>query len=443
MSLLESIRRKRDGGRLDAPDIAAFVSRLADGSIEPEQAAALAMAIYLRGMDFAETGALTAAMARSGTILDWAGMLSGPVLDKHSTGGIGDKVSLMLAPIVAACGGYVPMISGRGLGHTGGTLDKLASIPGYDPFPGLDRLRQVVRDVGCAIIGQTDDLAPADRRLYAVRDVTATIESTPLITASILSKKVAAGLDGLVMDIKIGSGAFMATEAEARLLSASILGTAAAMGLPARTLITDMGQTLGTTAGNAVEVGETIRYLKGDRDPRLDEVVLALAAEMLLLGRLDADRDAARARAEAALTSGCAAETFARMVAALGGPTDLIDHPERRLAAAPVILPVFPEVAGHLVAVDGKAIGRTIIGLGGGRTRIADRIDPRVGFTHVAPIGAAVGPDRPLAMIHAATPESAARGLAEFRRACIVGEITPPQNPVVHAPVVHAVVTDF
>jgi thymidine phosphorylase len=439
MTFLESIRRKRDGGALARHEIAAYVAGLADGSLGGEQAAAMTMAIYLNGMDFAETGALTTAMARSGTTIDWAGMLGGPVLDKHSTGGIGDKVSLMLAPIVAACGGFVPMISGRGLGHTGGTLDKLAAIPGYQASPDLRRFRAIVRDVGCAIIGQTDDLAPADRRLYAIRDVTATIESLPLITASILSKKIAAGVGGLVMDIKIGSGAFMADEAQARALSASILGTAAAMGLPARTLITDMNQTLGTTAGNAVEVEEAIAYLKADaRERRLDGVVLALAAEMLVLGGIETDPKAARARADRAISSGRAAERFAAMVAALGGPADLLDRPGRYLPSAPVILAVMPDEPGRLVAVDGKAIGEAIINLGGGRRRIADLVDPAVGFTGIAPIGATVGRDRPLAFVHAANAQSAEQGLADFRRACIVGNNAPPPGPLVHA-----VVTDY
>jgi len=435
MSFTDIIRAKRDGAALDAGQIGQFVAGLADGSLPAEQAAALAMAILLNGMDFAETAALTAAMTRSGAIVDWSAQdLPGPLLDKHSTGGIGDKISLMLAPVVAACGGFVPMISGRGLGHTGGTLDKLASIPGYDLFPGLDRFRAVVRDTGCAIIGQTGDLAPADRRLYAIRDITATIESRPLITASILSKKLAAGVQGLVMDIKIGSGAFMATEADARALAATISGTAAALGLKMRTLISDMGQVLGTSAGNALEVREAIAWLRGDAaEPRLHELVIALAAEMLLLGGIAGSREEGAARAEAARNSGAAAERFARMVSALGGPADLLDAPDRHLAAAPVRLAIHPETAGWLQAVDGKAVGEAIIDLGGGRRRIEDAIDPAVGFSDCAAIGAEVGPDRPLAIVHAASEADARRGLAQLRAACIVA-----QTPILSGKVIHA-----
>lgn len=434
MGFTDIIRTKRDGGVLDEAAIATFVARLADGSLPAEQAAALAMAILLRGMDARETAGLTRAMARSGTMLDWAGAdLPGPLLDKHSTGGVGDKVSLMLAPIVAACGGYVPMISGRGLGHTGGTLDKLASIAGYDPFPGLDRFRRVVRDAGCAIIGQTGELAPADRRLYAIRDITATVESLPLITASILSKKLAAGVGGLVMDIKVGSGAFMATEADARALARTMSETAAALDLAMRTLITDMNQVLGCSAGNALEVAETIAYLRGDaREARLHAVVLALAGEMLALGGLAPTVEAGLQRAEAALTSGAAAERFQRMVAGLGGPADLIDRPVQYIASAPITVPVLPDHSGWLAAMDGKAVGEAIIDLGGGRRRIDDRIDPAVGFAACAAIGDAVGPDRPLAIVHAADAAAARKGVAQFRAACIVAASQVPPVPVLH-----------
>ncbi len=421
--------------RLDDDAIAGVVAGLADGTLPREQVAALAMAIYLNGMDARETAALTTAMARSGTVLDWADAhLPGPVLDKHSTGGIGDKVSLMLGPLVAACGGFVPMISGRGLGHTGGTLDKLGSIPGYDPFPGLDRFRRVVAQVGCAIIGQTADLAPADRTLYAVRDLTATIESTPLIVASILSKKLAAGLGGLVMDIKTGSGAFMATEAQAQALAHAIIDTARAMGLPARALVTDMNETLGITAGNALEVTETIAYLTGaPRDPRLHAVVIALGAEMLVLGGLAADPPAATARLEAALASGAAAERFARMVTALGGPADLLDRPTRHLAAAPVIRPVPAIDPGYLAAVDGRAVGEAVIALGGGRQRIDDAIDPRVGFAQVVPIGTLLAPGDPIAFVHAAGDAQADVAIAAYRAACTFADAAPVPAPVIRS----------
>ena len=345
----EIIRKKRDGGVLAAEEIAFFVDGMSAGRISEGQAAAFAMAVYFHGMTRAETAALTLAMAASGTRLRWDDL--GPVVDKHSTGGIGDKVSLILAPILAACGAYVPMISGRGLGHTGGTLDKLDSIPGYDTAPDLERLRGAVRRVGCAIIGQTAELAPADRRLYAIRDVTATVESVPLIVASILSKKLAAGLDALVMDVKVGSGAFLPSLDAARDLARNLVEVANEAGLPCRALLTDMDQCLGHSAGNALEVHEAIGLLTGARkDPRLHEVTLALSAELLLMGGLAADAADARQRAERALDSGAAAERFARMVAALGGPHDLVERPARHLAAAAVQRPVHLPRAGTIGA---------------------------------------------------------------------------------------------
>ncbi|HVW18208.1 MAG TPA: thymidine phosphorylase, partial [Solirubrobacteraceae bacterium] len=333
----ELIRRKRDGAELSSEEIAFLVGGLTDGSLTDAQAGALAMAICWRGMTDAERVALTGAMTRSGEVLDWSGVnLPGPILDKHSTGGVGDKVSLLLAPIVAACGGAVPMISGRGLGHTGGTLDKLESIPGYDVAPDDARLRRAVARVGCAIVGQTGTLAPADRRLYAIRDATGTVESIPLITASILSKKLAAGLDALVMDVKAGSGAFMAGLDGARELARSIVDVARGNGLPATALVTDMDSVLGRTAGNAVEVREAIDHLTGAAsDPRLREVTLALCAELLALGGLHADP----ARA---LDSGAAAERFAAMVAELGGPADLLERPDAHLPRAPVVVEALP-----------------------------------------------------------------------------------------------------
>ncbi|MGH8294888.1 MAG: thymidine phosphorylase, partial [Steroidobacteraceae bacterium] len=311
------IRKKRDGARLTPEEIAFFVRGLADSSLPAEQVAAFAMAVFFRPMDFAETGALTMAMAESGRRLRWDELRGrGPVIDKHSTGGVGDKVSFLLAPIAAACGCFVPMISGRGLGHTGGTLDKLDAVPGYRSMPTVEEFRRVVGSVGCAIIGQTDDLAPADRRLYAIRDVTATVESIPLITASILSKKIAAGNDALVMDIKTGSGAFMETLEDARALARSIIGVAATTGMTAHAVVTDMSQTLGWTVGNSLEIAEALAFLGGGaREPRLQEVVLALAAEMLVMTGLAPDHAHARARAQAAVESGAAAERFERMVA--------------------------------------------------------------------------------------------------------------------------------
>jgi len=359
----EIIRKKRDGGALSEEEIKIFVAGLSDESLPAEQVSALAMAIFLNSMSAGETGALTAAMARSGTVIDWRGDdLGGPVIDKHSTGGVGDKVSFMLAPIAAACGCFVPMISGRGLGHTGGTLDKCDAIPGYVSTPGLDKLREVIKSVGCAIIGQTDDIAPADRRFYAIRDVTGTVESIPLITASILSKKVAAGNEALVMDVKAGTGAFMQTTNDARALAKSIIDAGAAIGLKTHALITDMSQILGDSAGNAVEIAEVVSYLKNERrEPRLDEVVQGLCAEMLGLAGLADNREDAKARTEKAVTSGKAAEVFARMLAALGGPKDFMECTDDYLAKAPVTGPVFTDEAGYLAAIDARAIGNAII----------------------------------------------------------------------------------
>ncbi|MFY7780919.1 MAG: thymidine phosphorylase, partial [Tagaea sp.] len=349
----ELIRKKRDGLRLSDAEIDFLVRGIADGKgLADAQVGALAMALFLKGMDAAERVALTRAMTASGTVLSWADQaLPGPVVDKHSTGGVGDKVSLMLAPMVAACGAFVPMISGRGLGHTGGTLDKFESIPGYSAKPDLALFRKVVREAGCAVIGQTADLAPADKRLYAVRDVTGTVESIGLITASILSKKLAAGLDALVMDVKFGSGAFMASFDAARELAASIVEVANGAGLKTRALLTDMDRPLGRTAGNALEMREAVRYLKGEREPRLDAVTKALAVEMLDLAGV-APRAAAAGKIDAALASGAAAERFAKMVAGLGGPADFLEKTDAYLAKAPLVRGLYPPRAGVVARVD-------------------------------------------------------------------------------------------
>lgn len=426
----EIIRGKRDGARLSQADLQAFVTGIADGRVGEGQMAAFAMAALLNGLDDEETSALTRAMARSGVTLDWSGEnLDGPVLDKHSTGGVGDKVSLILAPIIAACGGFVPMLAGRGLGHTGGTLDKLAAIPGYQTQPDIARLRRVVRSVGCAIVGASDDLAPADRRLYAVRDVTATVESIPLITASILSKKLAAGLDGLVMDVKTGSGAFMADNAEAEALAGCLVATAGDCGLKVTALVTDMNEVLGRSAGNALEMVEAIALLRDGRgDEKLATVTLALAAELLHLGGLSSSVAAGRARAGRALSDGSAAERFAGMVAALGGPSGIIDAPEQYFETAPVTVTVEPPEIGRVAAIDVRAIGLAIVGLGGGRTQTGQAIDHTVGLTEIARIGELTGPgERPLAVIHARDAETAFHAAREIRAAFTV---FPPDAPM-------------
>ena len=434
MLIPELIRRKRDGGELAEDEIAFLVGGITDGSVSDAQVGALAMAIVLRGMSSAERVALTGEMTRSGDVLDWSdAALGGPVLDKHSTGGVGDKVSLLLAPIVAACGGAVPMISGRGLGHTGGTLDKLESIPGYDTAPDAKRLRRAVSDAGCAIVGQTAELAPADRRLYAIRDATGTVESIPLIVASILSKKLAAGLDALVMDVKVGSGAFLPDRAAAGELANSIVEVARGNGLPTSALLTDMDRVLGRTAGNAVEVRESIEHLTGAaRDERLREVTLAQAGELLRMGGVEPDEERGRAAAERALDGGAAAERFAAMVAALGGPADLVEAPERHLAAAPVTVEAQPDEAGEVTAVDVRAAGMAVVALGGGRARESDPVDHSVGLTEVAAPGERVGPgERPLAIVHAADDHAAERAVSALRAAYTVGAGVPREQPAV------------
>ncbi|WP_265516123.1 thymidine phosphorylase [Nitratireductor luteus] len=403
----EIIRRKRDRVELTPEEIADFAAGLATDSWSEGQVAALAMAICLNGMSREEAVALTLAMRDSGDVLDWR-FLDGPVTDKHSTGGVGDNVSLMLAPIVAACGAYVPMISGRGLGHTGGTLDKMDSIPGYRSQPGLDAFRRTVREAGYAIIGQTGDLAPADKRFYAVRDVTGTVESVPLITASILSKKLAAGLQSLVLDVKCGNGAFMATAGKARRLAESLVAVANGAGLPATALITDMNEPLASAAGNAVEVLNAVDFLTGrTRDRRLEEVTLALAGEMLLASGLAATARVAADLSQDALSSGRAAEVFGRMVAELGGPADFIENARRHLGRAEIVLEAKAKRDGFVGSIDARALGVAVIELGGGRRRPEDAIDHAVGFTGLMPVGAEISAGEPLAIVHARSQDAA------------------------------------
>lgn len=427
----EVIRKKRDGLRLSDAEIDFLVKGIADGKgLADAQVGALAMALFLNGMDNAERVALTRAMTHSGEVLSWKGeSLPGPIVDKHSTGGVGDKVSLMLAPMVAACGAFVPMISGRGLGHTGGTLDKFESIPGYSAKPDLALFRRVVREAGCAIIGQTADLAPADKRLYAIRDVTGTVESIGLITASILSKKLAAGLDALVMDVKFGSGAFMAKFDDAKALAQSIVDVANGAGLRTRALLTDMDRPLGRTAGNALEMREAVAYLKGERDARLHGVTKALAAEMLDLSGV-APRAQADAKIEAALSSGQAAERFARMVAGLGGPKDFLERIDAYLPKAPIVRPVYAPSRGVVAKIDTRAIGIAVLELGGGRVDPAQTIDHAVGFTDIASTGAEIGPDRPIAMLHARDEASAEKAARTLIAAYTPGD-APAPSPVV------------
>ncbi|MFN3259810.1 MAG: thymidine phosphorylase [Pikeienuella sp.] len=422
------IARKRDGGALSASELSALMAALVSGEATAAQGAAFAMAVLLRGMGAEERAALTLAMRDSGRVMRWS--LPGPVVDKHSTGGVGDNVSLMLAPALAACGAYVPMISGRGLGHTGGTLDKLSAIPGYNAAPDPEALRAAVASAGCAIVGQTADLAPADRVLYAIRDETGTVESIDLITASILSKKLAAGLDALVMDVKAGSGAFM-DGAEAEALAVSLVETGNGAGCRTSALITDMNEPLASAAGNALEVENAAAFLTGERrDPRLLEVTLALGAEALALSGLAADAAEGRTRMEGAFASGAAAERFGRMVAALGGPADILERRGAHLAAAPVVRDVEPAETGFVAAVDGRALGLAVIGLGGGRMKASDRIDLRVGFDRLAGIGFPVGPGAPLGRVHAADEAAAEAGARALAASFRIGE-APPTRPLI------------
>ena len=421
----ETIRSKRDGRELDAAEIAAFVAGIADERISDAQVGAFAMATLLRGMTTAETVALTLAMRDSGAVLDWRALgVDGPVADKHSTGGIGDKTSLILGPILAACGATVPMISGRGLGHSGGTLDKLEAIPGYQASVDRDTFVRVVRQVGVAIVGATADLAPADRRLYRIRDVTATVESIPLITGSILSKKFAEGTQALVMDVKFGSGAFMPDLDSARALARSIVETGNGAGVRTSALLTDMNQVLGRSAGNALEVAEALDVLAGrSTDARLLEVTLALTAEALVLAGIAADVTAARVLALAKLNDGSAAEIFARMVAALGGPADVFAAGV--LPLAPVMRPVFAARPGFVARMDARAIGLAVVKLGGGRTRGDQDIDGRVGFSAFAGLGDRVDAARPICMVHAADEAAAGRAAADLLAAITVADTAP------------------
>lgn len=430
----EIIRKKRDGQPLSEAEIRFFINGIRDNVVSEGQIAALAMTIYFHDMSMPERVALTMAMRDSGTVLDWKSLaLNGPIVDKHSTGGVGDVTSLMLGPMVAACGGYVPMISGRGLGHTGGTLDKLEAIPGFNIFPDDNAFRKIIQDVGVAIIGQTSSLAPADKRFYATRDITATVDSIPLITASILAKKLAEGLDALVMDVKVGSGAFMPTYALSQDLAQAIVGVANGAGCKTTALLTDMNQVLASSAGNAVEVREAVRFLTGEyRNPRLLEVTLALCVEMLLSGGLANDEADARAKLQAVLDNGKAAEVFGRMVAAQQGPIDFVERYDSYLPAATLSKPVYAVNPGIISAMDTRALGMAVVSLGGGRRRASDAIDYSVGLTEVARLGDKVDAQQPLAMIHANDEESWQQAADAVRSAMTLSDKAPEATPVVY-----------
>ena len=429
----EIIRKKRDGHALSEEEIRYFINGVRDNTVSEGQIAALAMTIYFHDMTLQERVALTMAMRDSGSVLNWQSLgLNGPVVDKHSTGGVGDVTSLMLGPMVAACGGYVPMISGRGLGHTGGTLDKLEAIPGFDIFPDDETFRRIIKDVGVAIIGQTNSLAPADKRFYATRDITATVDSIPLITASILAKKLAEGLDALVMDVKVGSGAFMPTVEQSELLAQSIVGVANGAGCKTTALLTDMNQVLASSAGNALEVREAVRFLTGEyRNPRLLEVTLALSAEMLVSGGLAADTDEAIRKLQAVLDNGKAADVFARMVAAQKGPADFIENMDKYLPAPMLSKALYADRPGIVSAMDTRALGMAVVGMGGGRRQASDTLDYSVGFSEMAQLGDSADNQRPLAVIHAATESDWQEAAKAVKRAITLSEIAPQATPVI------------
>jgi len=431
MNLRAILDHMRAGGAVDLSDLDTVAAALADGTMSDAQAGAFAMAVCRNGLGADGRVALTLAMRDSGKVMDW--QLDAPVVDKHSTGGVGDCVSLILAPALAACGAYVPMISGRGLGHTGGTLDKLESIPGLKTEIDEARFRKIVGEVGCAIVSATDGIAPADKRLYAVRDVTGTVKSTDLITASILSKKLAAGLDALVLDIKLGSGAVMQTMDEAEELARALVDTANGAGCPTTALITDMSQPLAKSMGNTLEVMEALQALTGDEvDQDLPDLAASLGGEVLASVGLADTADDGASQIMDSLYNGEAAETFQRMVAAMGGPHDFINRWHDRLPAAPVIREVKSDRAGFVSAMNGQAMGQIVVDLGGGRKALGDKIDPSVGINDIAALGDYVDAAAPLALIHAASEDDADRAEAALTAAIVVSDTDPNLPPTVY-----------
>ena len=430
----ETIIKKRDGKELSDAEIHAFIEGVTNETVAREQVSAFAMATIFQKMTVEERRALTLAMRDSGERLLWDDLdLPGPIADKHSTGGVGDKVSLLLGPMAAACGLFVPMIAGRGLGHTGGTVDKFEAIPGYSVAPDNATFRNLVKSNGVAIIGQTANLAPADRIIYGVRDITGTVESIDLITASILSKKLAAGLQSLVMDVKVGNGAFMATLDDARGLARSIVDVANAAGCQTSALITNMNWVLGQTAGNAVEVREAVMGMTNpaEADERLITICVALVGEMLVNSGMISSPVTARERARASLDDGSALERFGKMVAGLGGPTDFAENPDKHLAKAAVVRPVYAETGGYVFSHATRDLGVAIIGLGGGRTQPGAPIDHAVGLSDIAGAGTEVAPNgRPLAVVHAADENAYEAAARAVRSAIEVSEEKPSPRPL-------------
>lgn len=432
MSLLTArniLTRLRHGEALQKEHLVWLADGLADGSVSDAQAGAFAMGVCVRGLSDAARVDLTLAMRDSGRVLAWH--LDGPVVDKHSTGGVGDCVSLVLAPALAACGAFVPMISGRGLGHTGGTLDKLDAIPGVTTQLDEARFRDVVGEAGCAIVGASADIAPADKRLYAVRDVTSTVDSLDLITASILSKKLAGGLEGLVLDVKTGSGAFMKDMDAARALAKALVETANAAGCKTTAVISDMNQPLAASLGNALEVAEVMRVLTVDPSGPLVEISAALGGVLLANAGLAKDVQAGTDAITAALRDGRAAERFGRMIAAMGGPVRLVENWARFLPEATVIREVKAPASGYVTAIDGEALGMVVVDLGGGRVVESDTIDPAVGLGQVVRLGDKIAQGQPLAVVHAARPDAADRAAAAVRAAIMIGPSAAAALPLI------------
>ena len=407
MIIQNIIQKKRDEITLEEEEINSFIKGITEGLLSDAQIAAMSMAIFLNGMNVEETVNLTKAMTRSGKILKWENIIDNSfVCDKHSTGGVGDKVSFILAPIIAACGGYVPMISGRGLGHTGGTLDKFDCIPGYNTQPDIDKFQKIVKKIGCAIIGQTSNLAPADKKLYAIRDVVGTVESIPLITSSILSKKIAAGIKSLILDVKVGNGSFNPTKKIANKLAKSLVKVAKNSGLKCTAIITDMNQVLGFNAGHSLEVVECINYLTGtNKNKRLESITNKLSAELLCMNDSNLTMDSALEKILIVLNNGKAAEKFEKMVASLGGPKNILSEYKKILPNAKYNEEIFSDHIGYVKSILTRELGMQLIELGGGRKSITDKIDYSVGFSSVIGVGTQVDNKTPLLKIHAKNKE--------------------------------------
>ena len=430
MNIPSTLAKARNGEVLSPDELVDFAQGLATGEVSDAQAGAFAMAVCVRGLSERERIDLTLAMRDSGEVQKWN--LPGPILDKHSTGGIGDNVSLVLAPALACCGAFVPMVSGRGLGHTGGTLDKLEAIPGYRTQLATEEFSKIVSEVGCAIVGAGENLAPADKRLYAIRDITSTVESVDLITASILSKKLAAGLEGLVLDVKVGNGAFICDAEEARTLARSLVDGGNGAGCKTSALLTDMEQPLARAAGNSLETRNAIELLTGSKnDTRVREVTLALGGRLLLMGGLVQNMEEGESQIIQVLENGEAAECFAQMVSSLGGPNDLLENFSKRLPEAPTLIDLITQDEGYISKIDVRGIGQVVIELGGGRKQQDDILDLSVGLDQLALLGEWVEPGSILARIHAKNKEFA-DSVSEKLRACFtISPSIPDPIPII------------